>query len=351
MDRRTVAVVAFPGAHSLDVCGPIEVFDAANGVASTTGRNGYDAGIATLDGSPVTCSSGVGLTARWSLDQLATNPPDTLLVAGGTGQYRATKDPAFVEAIGRVAGSSRRVGSVCTGAFVLAAAGLLDGRRATTHWASASTLQAEHPDVVVEPDRIYTRDGEIWTSAGITAGMDLALAMVAADLDDEVARQVAQWLVIYLRRSGGQSQFSAPVTAATARRDEIRLVQDRIAADPTAPCTVETLAAVASMSPRHFARTFAAQVGTTPARYVESCRIDLARSLLETTDLTVAEVARRCGVGDASTLHRAFERRLGTTPAAYRSHFRSTGSLTTPRPTATPRPSPTDPDHVPLETP
>jgi transcriptional regulator GlxA family with amidase domain len=152
--------------------------------------------------------------------------------------------------------------------------------------------------------------------------MDLALAMVADDHDDEIARQVAQWLVIYLRRTGGQSQFSAPVAATTARRDEIRRAQDWIAADPSRDCSVEALADAAAMSPRHFARIFGEQVGTTPARYVESCRIDMARTLLETTDLTLAQVAGRCGIGDPSTLHRVFERRLGTTPAAYRSHFR-----------------------------
>lgn len=323
MPTRRVAVVAFPDAHSLDVCGPLEVFSAADSVLRGAGRPGYEVGVATLDGTSVRCSSGVELGATWSLRQVVDAPPDTLLVAGGFGNHRAADNPEFLTAVTAAAGASRRIGSVCTGAFILAAAGLLDGRRATTHWASADHLRELHPRVEVLPDRIYTRDGETWTSAGVTAGMDLALAMVAADHDDEIARQVAQWLVLYLRRSGGQSQFSAPVSAGTARRDEIRLVQDRIAADPARDCSVEALAGIAALSPRHFARLFREQVGMTPARYVETCRVDLARSLLETSDLTVVEIATRCGIGDPSTLHRLFERRLATTPAAYRTHFRA----------------------------
>lgn len=320
---RRVAVVAFPKAHSLDICGPLEVFSAADGVLRSAGRPGYDIGVATIDGRPVRCSSGIELGATWSLDDLLTDAPDTLLVSGGQGSRGTSTDPVFLARFGEVAGVSRRVGSICTGAFVLAATGLLDGKRATTHWASADRLAEQHPLVAVQCDLIYTRDGETWTSAGVTAGMDLALAMVAADHDDEIARQVAQWLVLYLRRSGGQSQFSAPVSSGTARRDEIRIAQDHIAADPARDCSVEALAGIAAMSPRHFARLFREQVGTTPARYVESCRVDLARALLETTDLTVVEVASRCGVGDPSTLHRLFERRLATTPAAYRSHFQN----------------------------
>ena len=178
--------------------------------------------------------------------------------------------------------------------------------------------------MIIDPDAIFTRDGDVWTSAGVTAGMDLALAMVADDHDDELAREVAQWLVMYLRRSGGQSQFSVPLTAAGARRDEIRRVQDWIAANPSRDCSIAALAATAAMSPRHFTRVFSDQVGVSPGRYVESCRVDWARALLETTALTIGEVARRTGIGDASTLHRLFDKRLGTTPSAYRIHFKDT---------------------------
>lgn len=322
---RRVAVVAYDGAHSLDVAGPLEVFSAADELLRYGGRRGYEVGVATLDGATIRSESGLDLGARWSLTALGrTEPlPHTVLVAGGRGSRTVCDDPALVGEVARLVAACDRSGSVCTGAFVLAAAGVLDGRRATTHWAWAEQLATTHPAVDVAPDDIYTRDGDVWTSAGVTAGMDLALALVAEDHDDETARQVSQWLVMYLRRSGGQSQFSAPVTAATARRDEIRRVQDRVAANPAADCAVAEMARVASMSPRHFARVFREQVGMTPARYVESCRIDLARSLLETTDLTVAEVARRSGLGDASTLHRAFDRHLSVSPAAYRAHHSS----------------------------
>ncbi|MFN8051907.1 MAG: GlxA family transcriptional regulator [Acidimicrobiales bacterium] len=318
MTPRRIAVVAFEDAQSLDVCGPLEVFAAATQILTAADRPGYDVGVTTMDGTPARCSSGVTLGGRWTLTEL--DDVDTLVVAGGRGNRAASQDAAFLAEIRRVAAGSRRVGSVCTGAFVLAAAGLLDHRRATTHWASTARLAREHPLVEVQPDAIYTRDDDVWTSAGVTAGIDLALALVADDHDDEVARQVSQWLVMYLRRSGGQSQFSAPVSAVGARRDEIRRAQDWIAADPSRDCSVDALAAVAAMSPRHFARVFREQVGVTPARYVEACRVDVARSLLETTDLTVAEVAGRSGVGDPSTLHRLFDRHLSTTPAAYRTH-------------------------------
>lgn len=317
---RRVAIIAFDDVNSLDVTGPIEVFHGASRALATSGARGYDVGITTMDGAPVRCSSGITLGATWAMTDLA--EVHTLLVAGGTGTRDAAEDQLLLAEVRRIAARSERVGSVCTGAFVLAAAGLLDDRSATTHWASVRRLVDQYPSIRVEPDSIYTSDGSIWTSAGVTTGIDLALAMVADDHDDEVARNIAQWLVMYLRRSGGQSQFSAPLNAAPARRDEIRRTQEWIAADPSRDCAVALLAERARMSPRNFARVFRSEVGMTPARYVESCRVDVARSLLETSELTIAEIARRTGVGDAATLHRLFERRLATTPAAYRRHFR-----------------------------
>lgn len=213
-----------------------------------------------------------------------------------------------------------RVTSVCTGALVLAAAGLLDGRRATTHWASCEYL-ATFPGVTVEPDRIYVRDGDRWTSAGVTAGIDLALALVDADHGAELAHQVATYLVVFARRPGGQAQFSASLRAQPARSPALadlqRWLPDHLAED----LTVERLAERAAMSPRSFARAFRAETGTTPAAHVEALRVEAARRLLETSDLTVAEIARRVGLAHAETLHRAFVRRAGTTPAAYRQHF------------------------------
>lgn len=322
---RRIAIVAYEGAHALDAVGPLEVFSAADELLRFGGRRGYEVGVTTPTGGAVRCESGLDLGGRWRLGDLGRSEPlpHTVLVAGGRGSRRVCDDAEVVDEVRRLALAADRAGSVCTGAFVLAATGLLDGRRATTHWAWAPQLAEAHPSIEVEPDSIYTRDGDVWTSAGVTAGMDLALALVADDHDDETARQVAQWLVMYLRRSGGQSQFSPPVTASEARRDEIRRVQDWIAANPAGDCAVGTLAEMAAMSPRHFARVFREQVGVTPARYVEACRLDLARSLLETTDLTVVEVARRSGLGDASTLHRAFDRHLSVSPAAYRVHHSS----------------------------
>lgn len=314
-----VAIVAFAEVQSLDVTGPIEVFHGASQLLQRSGARGYEIGIATIDGNPIRCSSGITLGATWALADLS--HVHTLLIAGGTGTDLAASDPTLIAEIRRLADLAGRVGSICTGAFVLAAAGLLHERRATTHWASVQRLAERHPTIVVEPDSIFTRDGDIWTSAGVTAGIDLALAMVADDHDDETARRIAQWLVMYLRRSGGQSQFSTPLNLASARRDEIRRTQEWIATDPSRDCSVMRLAEHARMSPRNFARVFRSEVGVTPARYVESCRMDVARSLLETSGLTIAEIARRTGVGDAATLHRLFERRLATTPDAYRRHF------------------------------
>jgi transcriptional regulator GlxA family with amidase domain len=211
---------------------------------------------------------------------------------------------------------------VCTGAFVLAAAGLLDGRRCTTHWAYSDALARRHPTLQVEPDSIFVRDGEVWTSAGVTAGIDLALALVEEDRGSEVARTIARHLVVYLQRPGGQGQFSAAMAAqdrgGTALRDLVAWIREHLDAD----CSVAALARHAGMSERSLARAFRVQLDTTPAELVERCRVEAARQLLETTDLTVAAVAARTGFGTPATLHRAFGRRVRTTPADYRARFR-----------------------------
>jgi transcriptional regulator GlxA family with amidase domain len=211
--------------------------------------------------------------------------------------------------------------SVCTGAFVLAAAGLLDGYRATTHWASCDELGAAHPDVEVHPDRIYVQDRDRWTSAGVTAGVDLALALVEADHGAELAHSVARWLVVFVRRPGGQEQFSAQLRAQPARTPAIAELQRWLPDNLTADLSVESLARRAGMSPRSLARAFVRDAGVTPAAYVESLRLEAARRLLETSDLTVAAVSRAVGAKHAETLHRAFQRRLGTSPDRYRQHF------------------------------
>ena len=326
---RSVILVAFDGIQLLDLAGPAEVFDAATRVTdpalSQTPSAGYTIQIATPGGTRIRTTSGIEVGADLDLTDaaaLAAAVPelDTLVVVGGFGTRQARRDQDLLAAVQTLASRARRVTSVCTGALVLAAAGLLDGYQATTHWASCDLL-AEHPEVDVLPDQIYVRDRNRWTSAGITAGIDLALALVDEDLGPEVAHDVAGWLVVFARRPGGQAQFSVQLQAQAARTPAIAAIQrwlpDHLADD----LTVERLAAQAGMSDRSFSRSFKAETGTTPAAHVEALRIEAARRLLETTDHTVAAVARAVGLRHAETFHRAFTRRIGTTPARYRQHF------------------------------
>lgn len=254
--------------------------------------------------------------------QIATSPHRVLVVAFDGLQLLDLAGPVEVlRAANRVAARTPRVASVCTGALVLAAAGLLDGYRATTHWASCEALASRHPAVTVEPDRIFVHDRDRWSSAGVTAGVDLFLAIVEADHGRELAHEVAGWLVVFVRRPGGQSQFSAQLRAQPAAEPSIAELQRWLPDHLTDDLSVEALAARVGMSPRHFARVFRRETGTTPGAYVEALRIEAARRLLEDTTLTVAAVAERVGLKHAETLHRAFVRTVGTTPARYRQHF------------------------------
>ena len=221
----------------------------------------------------------------------------------------------------RTAPRARRVATVCSGALLAAAAGLLDGRRATTHWARADELAPEFPTVAVDPDPIYVRDGPVWTSAGVTAGIDLALALVEEDLGTEVSQLVARWLVMFLHRPGGQTQFATPVWTPRATRSPVRAAQTRIETSPGDDHRVASLARSAAMSERHFTRVFTAEVGESPSRYVERVRTEAARRDLESTADTLDAIAARCGFGSAETLRRAFHRRLHTSPDAYRRRF------------------------------
>ncbi len=224
----------------------------------------------------------------------------------------------------------RRVATVCTGAFVAAEAGLFDGRRVTTHWSRAEQLAAEFPSLVVDADPIYVRDGKYWSSAGVTAGIDLALALVHDDLGAEVAQTVARWLVMFLHRPGGQTQFASPVWVPRAERSTVRAVQSLVEAAPGGDHRLPALAAAAAMSVRHFARVFTAEVGETPGRFVERVRVEAARRELETTDDTLDVVADRCGFGTAETLRRVFQRRLSVAPDFYRRRFRVVANERTP---------------------
>jgi transcriptional regulator GlxA family with amidase domain len=319
---RNVVIVVYPGVQSLDVTGPLEVFAGTHQLIAAEVRDerGYRVTVASLDGKQLTTSSGLGIVPGASLAETPT-PIDTLIVAGGAGSEDASRDEALLAWIEAAAVRTRRVTSVCTGAFVLAAVGLLDGRRATTHWAAAAELAERYPEVDVDPEPIYLRDGPVWTSAGVTAGMDLALALVEEDLDRDAALTIARHLVLFLRRPGNQSQFSATLAAQEPEREPLRDVQRHVVEHVSEDLSVETLAARAHMSPRNFARAFRAETGITPGRYVERVRLEAARRALEDTAQPVAAVAAACGFGTAETMRRAFLRALGVAPAEYRRRY------------------------------
>ena len=324
-----VTFVAFDRFQSLDLTGPLEVLNTAPLLLPE--GEGYRTRVVAPApvGAESTSNRRRQATARSSsgleivVDATPIEPAeriDTLVVVGGLGADAAAADPALLSTIRVLAARAGRITSVCTGALVLAAAGLLEGRRATTHWSACARLAEEHPDVDVDPDAIFVRDGEIWTSAGVTAGMDLALALVAEDHGSDVAHAVAGWLVMFVQRAGGQSQFSPQLTPV-ARATPLRDLQAWIIQNLDGDLSVQVLARRASMSERHLTRLFGAELGTTPAAYVESVRIDAARRLLESTDLTVAAVAERVGFRSDAVLHRAFGRTVRTTPGSYRRHF------------------------------
>ena len=316
MTERRIVIVAFESAQVLDVTGPLEVFSSTS--RFVPGAR-YRTEVVSPGGGPVRTSSGLAL----GTDPIAgaDGALDTLVVAGGRDTGAACADEELLHHVRRLAASARRVTSVCSGAFVLAAAGLLDGRRATTHWAECQQLERDHPRVTVETDAIYVRDGDTWTSAGVTAGIDLALALVADDHGRQAAAVVARQLVVYLRRSGGQAQYSAVLAAQAVDsepvRDLLAWLPDHLVDDLSVPA----LAARLHLSERHFSRLFRAQVQTTPADHVEAVRVEAACRLLETTSATIEQIARTCGFGAPETMNRAFRRRMGTTPSEHRWHF------------------------------
>jgi transcriptional regulator GlxA family with amidase domain len=324
MRERHVVIVAFDGVQPLDVVGPHEVFVGAGQAAAARGRaGGYRVTLASAGwGGPITSESGLVLgTAPWPGSD---EPIDTLVIPGGSGAESAAADETLLSFVRAAAPRCRRVATVCSGAFIGAAAGLLEGRRVTTHWARATRLRRNHPGLEVDPDPIYVRDGKYWSSAGVTAGIDLSLALVEDDMGVEVAQTIARWLVMFLHRPGGQTQFASPVWVPRAERSTLRAVQTLIEAAPGDDHRLPDLAAAASMSVRHFTRVFTAEVGETPSRFVERIRLEAARRELETTADTLDVVAQRCGLGSAETLRRVFQRHLGVAPDAYRRRFRLT---------------------------
>ncbi|TDC84409.1 helix-turn-helix domain-containing protein [Actinomadura sp. 7K507] len=311
-----VAFVVYGGFQVLDLTGPHEVF-------RSTGR--YECLVVGPEAGPVAASGGLSVHAEAGIDDLEPAGIDTLVVAGGVGVDRARKDAGLVGWVAEAAMGARRVASVCSGALLLAQAGLLDGRRVTTHWGRESQLREEFPGVGVDCDPIFIRDGRVWTSAGVTAGMDLALALVEDDHGRDVAHAVARELVMFLRRPGSQSQFSVPLWSAQPATDPVRAAVSSVQADPGARHTIADLAGRSGLSTRHLQRRFTAEMGVPPAVYVERVRVEAARRALAEGDEPVEALARRLGFGTGETLRRTFHRHVGVAPSDYRDRFKGEG--------------------------
>lgn len=304
---RSVALVIFPGFQLLDAAGPIAVFE----IASLNAPDAYTLAVLAPDGGQVASSSGIALSAR----PLDSGPYDTVMIVGGDGTRALPELNRIVTWVRNL--ETRRPTSVCSGAYLLAEAGLLDGRRATTHWSRTDDFARRYPKVKVDADRIYIRDGHVWTSGGITAGIDLALALVEEDLGPEIARRTAQQLVVHQRRPGGQSQFSGLLDLG-GRSGRFDTLLAWMAENLSAQLTVETLADQAAMSPRNFARAFVAETGVTPAKAVERLRLDAARTAVETGREPLDQVAVETGFADPERMRRAFLRAFGQPPQALR---------------------------------
>ena len=314
-----IAILAPPGVQSLDVVGPAEVFWEASRRRQDPGS--YDLTIIGTSAEPIRGTGGLTLLPDTTIDH-PDEPIDTLLVGGDPTLPEV--DPRVIEWIGRRATEARRFGSICTGAFLLAETGLLDGRRVTTHWETADELARRYPQVIVEPDRIFLRDGSLCTAAGVSAGMDLALALVEEDFGRDLALAVARYMVLFLKRPGGQSQFSAHLLAQATEKSQIRETQEYVLEHLADELTVDKLARHAGMSTRNFARTFHRETGTTPADFMRAARVDAARRLLEDSSLPLKQLAFESGFGTVGGMRRAFLRSIGVGPQDYRARFQST---------------------------
>jgi transcriptional regulator GlxA family with amidase domain len=320
--RRAIEIVAFPDVQLLDVTGPLQVFASANEVSVASGQPPPYAVRLVARSSPVVCSAGLALLSQ-TLPSRG-QPVDTLMVAGGPGVHAASRDRRLISWLAERARGAKRVASVCTGAIALGATGLLDGRRAVTHWAECEHLARRYPKARVEIDPIFVQDGKVWTSAGVTAGIDMSLAMVEADIGHSAAIAVARDLVVFLKRPGGQSQFSAAL-ALQQSDGSLDQLHGWIVGHLAQDLSVPALAARAGMSERTFLRRYTGATGQTPARAVEKMRVEAARQLLATTRLPIKRVAARCGFGSEETMRRTVLRNVGVTPSEYRSRFASTG--------------------------
>lgn len=317
-----ITIFAPDNVHLLEIAGVRDALFEAN--CKIHSGQPYRVRLVTADGAPAQSASGVRFFPDGGIAD-ASDPSDTLIVVGPFGAPRESNEPVR-QWLREQAGQARRYGSTCTGAFVLAAAGLLSGRRVTTHWEYADRLAADYPDVQVEPDRIFVRDGPVFSSAGVTAAIDLILSLIEEDHGRALALWVARRLVVFLKRPGGQSQFSAALTAQTSANSPFDKIQIHILENPQADLGLEALANIVGVSPRNLARLFQSELGMTPAAYVEMRRIDIARSLLENSRSPIKAIAHAAGFGSSATLRRAFLRGIGATPAEYRSRFRTAGS-------------------------
>lgn len=323
--NRKVLMVVYPGVHQLDVIGPLEIL-ATTQFFICDGDLPYDLKIVAAQAGPVKASSGLTITAETSYADVMKHDDeiDTLMVAGGHGSSSQLKNPELLEFMRTMAPRAQRIVSICTGALILAEAGLLKNKRASTHWFWCPIMETEYPDVTVDHEAIYVRDGNVWTSAGVTSGMDLALALVEEDWGHKVALEVARFSVMYMMRPGGQSQFSAHLVAQRAEDPAINDALSFILENPADPLTVTSLAARAMMSERTFARRFKDETGVTPAAYVETARVQAARIVLETTDHAIDQVALETGFQSAERMRRAFHRHVGISAGEYRDRFRMT---------------------------
>jgi transcriptional regulator GlxA family with amidase domain len=316
-------MLAYPDCQVLDVMGPLEVFSRASRLLAETRRrpDAYTVEILGVTRGMFRTSSGLRIHADHRFDE-AGSGIDTLLIAGGRGTERYRTHAPLLKWIRRQPGSVRRLASICTGAFLLAEAGLLEDRRATTHWASCAEFAARYPGVRLEPDTIYVKEGSLYTSAGVTAGMDLALALVEEDHGRDVALATARQLVMYLRRPGGQSQFSAQLAGQLAEHEPLRDLQTWILEHPRHDLSVGTLARRVAMSPRNFARVFTKEMKTTPAKFLERLRVEAARRRLEESQNSMETIATECGFGNVNSMRNVFQRILKIPPGQYRRHFR-----------------------------
>ncbi|MER6978963.1 GlxA family transcriptional regulator [Streptomyces carpinensis] len=314
----SVGVLVFDDMKMLDLSGPAEVFSEANRYGAD-----YRLTVVSVSGKPVRTS--IGLQVPVDTDADSAPAFETVLVPGGDLLPGRPVDPGLSAAAKRLADRAGRVASICTGAFILGAAGLLEGKRATTHWQHTTMLARSHPSMRVEPDAIYVKDGTTYTSAGVTAGIDLALALLEEDHGPDLTRNVARSLVVYMQRSGGQSQFSASLQGPAPRTPVLRLIQDMVQADPAADHSLDALAERVRVSPRHLTRMFRAELDTTPMKYVELIRFDMAKALLDAGH-SATEAASKSGFPSYESLRRAFARHLGVSPTRYQHRFTTTRS-------------------------